>query len=263
MSAYVHASKAGNIGDVWKHFFLYELWNGYLVQQNVSLYLETHAGAGWYQLHDGNREQWGSGIGAILGHPDSKFYRHPLVSKWVKRNRDGYLYPGSAAIARAFVRAEDMHLFEVDRSAAEALRRHFPGAHVYQADAWSCAIPVLKDASGEISRFVFIDPPFRDDRDWHRLTEFVNIVLAIDASTVIAGWYPVFSRKEAARPFYDMERLKQPWVSIDCVVLAEPPESGRLIGSGMFAVNIRDERIIDRLRNLSAGLKEELAMHQR
>jgi 23S rRNA (adenine2030-N6)-methyltransferase len=258
LNGYVHAAKAGNIGDVWKHFFLFELWKSLTGAQKPLFYLETHAGAGYYELNEKNRQQWEPGIGSILHNPASTFNRHPLVAEMTVRRSDGYRYPGSAAIAKAFVRAENMHLFEVNEAVTGMLRQHLPGVFVHREDGWEGAIRVLRTVSGTGKALIFIDPPYKDVQDRDRVSAFAGRALEVDPETLIIGWYPIVGKGGDSSLIRSLEGLGKPCFAIDCVVLPDGEDAGRLIGSGMFAVNLEDAGIVDRLKKLSAELSGEM-----
>ena len=259
MSQYIHAVKAGNIGDVWKHFCLYELWEQLRKGREVSLYLETHAGAGYYELTEANRDQWGPGIGAILEHSGSAFNRHPLVTGLIARRGDVWLYPGSAAVAGKFIRPEAMHLFEANGAVADMLQRHMPGANIHREDGWSGSIRVLRAAGGTGHPVIFIDPPYKDERDWRLVPEIAGQALELDAGSIIIGWYPIDSGDGASLLIRSLQGLGKPAFAVDCVVYPESEDSGRLIGSGMFVVNVGDDDIAGRLERLSAELREAMS----
>jgi 23S rRNA A2030 N6-methylase RlmJ len=61
--AYDHARKAGNKGDVWKHFTVVTVVDRLGVDDTFR-YVDIHSGAPSYEL--GHAGEWKRGIGAIL-----------------------------------------------------------------------------------------------------------------------------------------------------------------------------------------------------
>ena len=62
--AYDHAKKAGNQGDVWKHFVLVTLADKLPENSDTVHYIECHAGAPIHKLKQPG--EWQNGIGKII-----------------------------------------------------------------------------------------------------------------------------------------------------------------------------------------------------
>ena len=80
MLSYRHAYHAGNHADVLKHFTLYTILNYYNQKDKPYWYIDTHAGAGLYDLHSseankvGEYQQGIARLWAVKGQPEN---HHP------------------------------------------------------------------------------------------------------------------------------------------------------------------------------------------
>ena len=78
MLSYRHAYHAGNHADVLKHFTLYTILNYYNQKDKPYWYIDTHAGAGLYDLHSseankvGEYQQGIARLWAAGGQPESQ-----------------------------------------------------------------------------------------------------------------------------------------------------------------------------------------------
>src|SRR6266446_4697115 len=94
--SYDHAKKAGNAGDVWKHFILLAVTEALIKKRSLSpksipfVYVDTHAAEGQYLLPP--KGDWQRGFGKIhphlQQHPERPYFR--LLSRF-----DEKVYPGS------------------------------------------------------------------------------------------------------------------------------------------------------------------------
>ena len=63
---YDHARKAGNRGDVWKHFTIVAVIDGLEVPERFR-YVDLHSGAPLHDLRP--RDEWSNGIARVLTEP--------------------------------------------------------------------------------------------------------------------------------------------------------------------------------------------------
>jgi len=203
---YRHAFHAGNFADVVKHLVLTRILL-YLHDKPAAFrVIDTHAGAGLYDL--GGEEarrggEWQAGIGRLFDAPpggEAGALIRPYLDIVRAFNADGALrlYPGSPLIARALLRPQD-HLIacEVQSEARSALidnlRRDEQG-RVVDLDGWlalNAFIPP-KERRG----LVIIDPPFERADEFARFGQALGAALRKWPSGIYLAWYPV---KERAR----------------------------------------------------------------
>ena len=112
MLSYRHSFHAGNHADVLKHTVQSLIIESLKEKEKPFLYLDTHAGAGRYQLSSEHAERTGEyleGIARIWQQDDLPAELEPYVSVVQHFNRSGQLryYPGSPLIARQLLREQD------------------------------------------------------------------------------------------------------------------------------------------------------------
>lgn len=112
MLSYRHSFHAGNHADVLKHTVQSLIIESLKEKEKPFLYLDTHAGAGRYQLSGEHAERTGEyleGIARIWQQDDLPTELEPYISVVEHFNRSGQLryYPGSPLIARQLLREQD------------------------------------------------------------------------------------------------------------------------------------------------------------
>src|ERR1041384_2002531 len=110
---YRHAFHAGNFADVFKHAVLCRVLAYLLCKETPFRVLETHAGAGLYDLFGaaGRTQEWREGIGRLLEAPptaEAGKLLEPYLAAVRAENPAGLQrYPGSPRLARALCRKQD------------------------------------------------------------------------------------------------------------------------------------------------------------
>jgi 23S rRNA (adenine2030-N6)-methyltransferase len=240
--SYRHAFHAGNYADVIKHIVLVDVLE-YLVQKDKPFeYIDTHAGAGLYHLHNAyaqkNRE-YENGIGR-LSLPD-----WPELTSYLKIverfNPAGTLqvYPGSPRIAASFLREQDRAwLFEMHSSDFENLHHLFAGQRNVQVraeDGFTGLISLLPPKSKRA--LILIDPPYELKDDYQKVTETVLQAHRRFATGIYAIWYPVVERRRINA--METTLIKSGIRRIQLFELGQQglSQSGRMHAAGMILVN--------------------------
>jgi 23S rRNA (adenine2030-N6)-methyltransferase len=206
---YRHGYHAGNFADVLKHTVLVELLRLLTAKDKKLFVLDTHAGAGGYDLSAGlaaRTREAEAGIGRLTAM--SRAVVPAAVTRYVaavaaydrKFGRSHLLrhYPGSPRLVRAILRPGDRFIAcELHPQEALALKREFAGdraVEVRQADGWH----VLKALLPPVERrgLVLVDPPFEKPDEFARLTRGLKQALRRFATGCYAVWYPI--KDEAA-----------------------------------------------------------------
>src|SRR5258708_6646831 len=145
---YRHAFHAGNFADVVKHAALVRILVHLREKPAPFRVIDTHAGAGRYDLaaEEAQRSgEWREGIDRLVRAPIAARERAllaPYLDAVAACNDGGRLtaYPGSPALARAFLRAQDRLIAcELEPNAAAALPPHLAGhprSHAGAIDGW-------------------------------------------------------------------------------------------------------------------------------
>ena len=202
---YRHSFHAGNFADVFKHAVLWALLAALSRKDKAWGYLETHAGAGAYDLSgEGATKtgEWRDGIGLIY---DADHAPEPVASllAQVRRfNNDGALrhYPGSPLLALACARDLDrLVLCERQPDIAEELKANVgreKRVTIHRRDGYEAhALLPLAEKRG----LMLVDPPFERPDEFEAAAELAEKSLARFAGGVIATWYPLKNRHAAAR----------------------------------------------------------------
>ena len=239
---YQHRYHAGNFADVFKHVLLCGLLTALNRKDKPWCYLETHAGAGEYDLaHEtaGRTGEYVDGIARLSGLANAPHGLAGLLALITEINGGGPLrhYPGSPLIARAQLRAGDrLVLCEKAPAVADELRSIFrrePRAAVHVRDGYE-AHGLLPPA--EKRGLVLIDPAFEDRNEFGAMGDFLVKAHARFAGGIFAAWYPLKNRHEAQRFTRRMQReLTRPVQNFEFDSGA--PGEGQMRACGLLVVN--------------------------
>ncbi|WP_338926717.1 23S rRNA (adenine(2030)-N(6))-methyltransferase RlmJ [Mycetohabitans endofungorum] len=246
MLSYRHAFHAGNHADVLKHCVIVHLLR-YLAQKDKAFwYIDTHAGAGAYALHEGyaqKRLEFETGIARLWKRTDLPAPLADYVDAVRALNPDGELrfYPGSPYLAWQTLREQDrMRLFEMHTTEIDVLRSNFRDAGrraiITGGDGFEAIKALLPPPPRRA--LTLIDPSYEDKRDYARTLGCVQECLKRFATGVYAIWYPQVTRPEAQRFPAQLKRLRQDrWLHVALNVGTVPKDGLGLYGSGMFVLN--------------------------
>ena len=249
---YRHGYHAGNFADVFKHTALCELLRLLLSKDKKLFVLDTHAGAGGYDLAGKLAERTGEaggGIGRLaaaprVGMPASVARYLAAVAAYdgkfgpsgVKPGGTLRRYPGSPRLIRAALRPGDRFVAcELHPSDALALKREFAGdraVEVRQADGYQALKALLPPV--ERRGLVLIDPPFEAADEFERLGRAVRHGLRRFATGCYALWYPI---KDAAVVSDFLGSLAAPRLLVMTLRLGGEADAGTLTACGLAVIN--------------------------
>ena len=260
MFSYRHAFHAGNHADVLKHLVLVQLLH-YLGQKEAPvMYVDTHAGAGMYELDSGyavKSAEAQTGIARLWERRDLPGPVADYVNLVKGMNPPGMLryYPGSPWCAERLLRPQDrLRLFELHPADSKLLAGNFRKleAHAAAQGARSEArgkrviidradgFAALKALFPPPSRrgLALIDPPYENKDDYRRVVQALDDALARFATGTYAVWYPVLSRQESRQLPLRLKRLNaKEWLHVTLSVSTPGPDGFGLHSSGMFILN--------------------------
>jgi 23S rRNA (adenine2030-N6)-methyltransferase len=204
---YRHAFHAGGFADVIKHIVLVRIVTYLQDKQAPFRVIDTHAGAGIYDLTSDEAHRGGEWLTGIARVMQARFSETtlPLVKPYLDIVRafnpqaELKAYPGSPLIARALLRPQDrLTVCEVEPKARkrliEALRRDTQ-ARVVDLDGW-VALPAFVPPN-ERRGLVLIDPPYEAKDEFERIAAgFVEAFAKWPTGSYLL-WYPVKSRRAA------------------------------------------------------------------
>lgn len=233
---YRHAFHAGNFGDCMKHAILVWLLRAMQRKPAPLLVLDTHAGAGRYELDAGpaaRTGEWRDGIARLLPAPP------PILADYVGLVHKSGLYPGSPTIARALLRPHDrLACCELHPEDTVALRHQFHAdrqVSVHRRDAWEAVGALLPPR--ERRGLVLIDPPYEETGEFTHLAAGLAVGWRKFRTGVFAAWYPIKQRAQVRRFLSDIEQSGIRDVVAAELCLREPLDPGRLNGCGLLVVN--------------------------
>lgn len=254
---YRHAFHAANFADVFKHVLLTGLLMALSRKDKPWVYVDTHAGAGAYDLGasaGGVAEEWRHGIahvdGADAAVPEMVVrYQSALRACGFDLAAGLMRYPGSPQLACSLARpaiGDRLVLCEKIEAVADDLRREMRGAavttqvHVRSGyEAWSLLPPPEKRG------LLLIDPPFEQTGEFDAIAELAVRAVGRFAGGVQAIWYPLkdertcgqFVRRvarETGRPALDLRiETGAPARSVDANGIAKR----RMTACGLLVVN--------------------------
>ena len=242
MLSYRHSFHAGNHADVLKHT-VQSLIIESLKERKPFLYLDTHAGAGRYQLSGEHAERTGEyleGIARIWQQDDLPAELEPYIGVVNHFNRNGQLryYPGSPLIARQLLREQDsLQLTELHPSdfrccVLSSERQPRPRGQ----SRWLPAAE-SQTATGLPSRLVLIDPPYEIKTDYQAVVTGINEGYKRFATGTYALWYPVVLRAQIKRMIKDTEATGiRKILQIELAVRPDSDQRG-MTASGMIVIN--------------------------
>jgi 23S rRNA (adenine2030-N6)-methyltransferase len=202
---YRHAFHAGGFADVIKHIVLVRILLYLQEKQAAFRVIDTHAGAGLYDLagEEARRGgEWLTGIARIMqarfSEPTAQLVKPYLdIVRAFNPQAELNAYPGSPLIARALLRPQDrLTACELEPGARkrliDALRRDVQ-ARVVDLDGW-VALPAFVPPN-ERRGLVLIDPPFEGKDEFERLTKGFRLAFDKWPTGSYLIWYPVKSRR--------------------------------------------------------------------
>lgn len=203
---YRHAFHAGNFADVFKHALLVRVLLHLREKEAAFRVVDTHAGAGRYDLSGGDAEktgEWRDGIGKLLAHPphgEVAALLEPYLSLVRAENAPDAIrsYPGSPAIAAALARPHDRMIFcelrPDERAALGAVFARDRRAKVIEIDGWTALKAYLPPP--ERRGLVLIDPPFEEPGEFQRFEEGLAEAQRRWATGIYLLWYPLKDVRE-------------------------------------------------------------------
>jgi len=262
MFSYRHAFHAGNHADVLKHLTLVSVLQ-HLTQKEVPLLaVDTHAGAGGYDLHQRQAQTSAEASGGVqrlmeglteLGEPSPALAEYLSVLQAANPGGGLRHYPGSPWLMQHLLRENDrVRLFEMHPTEWRVLSQNVKGwqagrrVTVHHADGFEGLTPLMPPPSRR--GLVLIDPSYELKTDYGRVIDTVQTCLKKFATGVYVIWYPIIARPQAQQLPKQLTKAAQavqkPWLHATLRVQsgasggsANPRSLGPLSASGMVVIN--------------------------
>jgi 23S rRNA (adenine2030-N6)-methyltransferase len=247
MLSYRHGYHAGNLADVLKHTVLTCVLRAMSRKAKPLLYLDTHAGAGRYDLRSraaASRGEFRDGVdrlraaAALDGDavPDDVRAYLDLVDEALRDARNPG-YPSGADIAARLLRRTDrLVLAERHPADAAAASKHFARARnvtLFEGDGYACLRSHLPPREGR--GLVLIDPAFELRAEADHLVAGLREALARFRHGTYLVWYPRAGKLDWPRLVDRVARLGAPQLLE--VTLGAPNARGGAIPSGVLLLN--------------------------
>jgi 23S rRNA (adenine2030-N6)-methyltransferase len=244
---YHHEFHAGNFADVFKHAVLCRILNYLRGKPAAFRVIDTHAGAGLYDLTGEKATrggEWQAGIGKLMAAQIPKAVATLLspyleVVRALNEHDRLRVYPGSPALARAWLRPQDRLIAcELEAKAGAALSRNLSGdlrIKTLTVDGWTAlkAYVPPKERRG----VVLVDPPFEADNDFSRLASGLAAAHRKWATGIYALWYPIKGSREPEILAKRLRRLALAKALRAEILVAPLSDPTRLNGAGLIVVN--------------------------
>ncbi|MDD5586288.1 MAG: 23S rRNA (adenine(2030)-N(6))-methyltransferase RlmJ [Alphaproteobacteria bacterium] len=268
---YRHIYHAGNICDVVKHALVTLLVGSLCAKQKGFAVLDTHAGAGLYDLADPWAQKTGEALQGIFRLLESPLI--PELAPYVRvlrelnaQRADGLLYPGSPLLVQRLLRPQDrLMACELHPEDARDLKRLFRGTsqvQTHERDGYEALAAFLPPE--EKRGLALIDPPFENPGEFERLASAMTALAKRWPQGHVLIWYPVKERPAIWR-FHEALRSSG-FSSLLCAefIYAEETRHDRLNGSGFILANPPwqfDARVKRLFPALHQALKTETRKH--
>jgi 23S rRNA (adenine2030-N6)-methyltransferase len=266
--SYRHAFHAGNFADVVKHTVLTLLLCALREKDKPFCYVDTHGGAGRYDLKGAvaqkNRE-FAGGIELLWRRDDVPSAMAAYVNAVAALNGGGGSalrhYPGSPRLARHFLRNVDrMVLCELHPSEFPALKAEFAGdsqVGVHYQDGYEGLRAHLPPH--ERRGLVLIDPAYERKDEASRVVDGLAVGYQRWATGMFAIWYPIQSGPLRNQLIAGVTRtgIRRVLLVELCIEAREIPQ--RLNGTGLFIVN-PPWKLADQLASLLPWLHSVLSL---
>jgi 23S rRNA (adenine2030-N6)-methyltransferase len=236
---YRHAYHAGNHTEVFKHSVLVLILQHLLKKPGPFTVLDTHAGAGLYDLTSDEARRTGEaldGIGRVIDRDVPAAFAYLDLIR--RLNPTGLrCYPGSPAIVQAFLRENDrLVACELRRDEAALLRAKTNGDHrvsVHCRNGYEAINAFLPPPSRR--GLVFIDPPFERPDESERLVGGLNLGVQKWPTGIFLTWYPIKDRLVTGK--LRARYLPHNSPTLGCEFMRGPADGLSLTGSGLVICN--------------------------
>jgi 23S rRNA (adenine2030-N6)-methyltransferase len=200
---YRHHYHAGNFADLLKHALLLALIAEMKASGRPISVIDTHAGAGLYDLMGPEAVRSGEAEVGIMQlfrqiEPPAEFSALMGAVRALNTKSDIRLYPGSPILALQALGPQDSYIgCELRDDDAAALKaamgkvrpRGGPQVRVLVQDGYACAWGLRPDATR--TTLVLIDPPFERGDEYEQLVETAARLVRLRPRPLIAIWAPI------------------------------------------------------------------------
>ena len=268
MLSYRHAFHAGNHADVFKHITLTLILESLKQKDKAFIYLDSHAGAGYYDLQADWAQKTGEyqqGIARLWQTREAWPQLTPYFQAIQALNDDTTLryYPGSPAFAQALLREQDrLALCELHSKEFELLRSNMKRdkrVALHHRDGFEALTALLPPTPRR--GVLLIDPPYEQSDEYRRVSDSVAKALKRWAGGCYAIWYPLLAknRDQSRNLLKALSKLPAAGglLAMELKVQAQDSTLG-MYGSGMAIIN-PPWQLDEKMRQILPSLSKQLS----
>ena len=239
---YRHGYHAGNFADVFKHAVLARVLTLMSTKEAPYRVIDTHAGAGCYDLDSENAKKTGEaegGIRKLLANLPQGVALELLQPYLGTIKKFAPAYPGSPLIVQTLTRTQDAMVFcELHPEEFAALENSVGRDRrmkTLSLDGWTALKSLLppKERRG----VVLIDPPYEDPSEFRQVAEGIQEAIKRFATGVYLIWYPVKNRHDSDSNIRRVLRAAdKPALKLEFEI-EKPQTESQLHATGMLIIN--------------------------
>jgi 23S rRNA (adenine2030-N6)-methyltransferase len=249
---YQHHYHAGSISDLFKHTILFALLQNFFHKSTPITYIDTHAGAGCYDLRatqSQKTKEYVLGALKIFQYtpvPKSLSLFAELLHKQQPTENQLTFYPGSPLWAALLLRSQDtLLLIEQQEEISGLLRqwaRHAPhraAMHLHTRDGYEGLNGLIPPTQKR--GLIFMDPPFEDIQEFQKISQSLKTIYQKWSTAVTCVWTPLKSTYPLARFYKAITQLPARTLMRLQFILDPNPDPNRirpgLKGSQLLIIN--------------------------
>lgn len=263
---YRHVFHAGNFADVFKHIILIATVKSLQRKENAFCYLDTHAGAGRYNLSLQKNKEYNLGVTKLFSEKKTPDLIHDYLS-CIKTLNDPptklQFYPGSPYFVQQFLRPQDrMVLCELQDEEYSSLKdffHHNKQVGVHHQDGYAGLKSFLppKERRG----LILIDPPYEKSDEFSIVLRQLKTAIQRFETGVYCVWYPIKLRQTIDRFHHQVQSaITQSALMVEFSIYPETLPT-QLNGCGMLIVN-PPWQLDQKLHSLLPWLLDKLNVQQ-
>lgn len=277
MFSYRHSFHAGNHADVLKHLGQLILIEKLKEKDKGFTYIDTHSGAGVYDLSSDNAQktkEFEQGITPLMQYSGTNSDIKAYIALIAQYHRHGN-YPGSPEIARALMREQDkLVLMEWHNQEIENLRHNIRGPNVaiHHRDGFEGLLAMTPPSLPR--GVVLMDPSYEVADEYQQVAESVTKAVKHWSTGIFAIWYPLIANRVESEDGTQYAQSKmgkseallaalkaQPFKNVLQIELrvTERAQGTGMYGSGLAVINAPwqfDERMRAALQELTPLLAQ-------
>ncbi len=242
MLSYRHSYHAGNFADLLKHIIQVEILEHLVKKDKPFEYIDTHAGAGLYNLtsaHADKNPEYKDGIAKLKTAEWPELSQYLTLIKHFNPQQELKLYPGSPAIGSHYLRAKDRAwLFELHPSDSQKLQQHYAKdkrVRVHNEDGFQGLLGLVPPTARR--GLVLIDPSYEIKNDYGRVFDVVKKAYNKFPTGSYAIWYPVVERQRINQLETQFKRSGIKNIQLFELGLEKDSEQHGMTASGMIVIN--------------------------